>query len=450
MGGVLIDVVAQCTEGPRMPTCKGTTAIDHFLVTRALLHQHPVATQSSHRWPQDHCVLDMFVDIRFCQQRLLKFKPPAALPSACATPMPCELDAAWSGPLNVKTFEDALAHGQLDRAYSLWSIAWETLLLDRAQTKGCITDDSAVGRGLGPGYFEYIPHSTASKHDGMEEPLRSPWSVLLSKLRRLRSQLKRDPLSDDGPTLLHNVAFHVEDGWHLDLDTDPRADCDSSSGSCEEARSHKYIKGESCRDWATPLTCVTLDDGSVVTELTQMDLAVTQAWQKVAQPTGTTLEESRQHLEELAECIPNSEPVPLRPVTAKDLMKALKKAKPRRSPGERGWHACDGPPPGIGLGSTCAFDQQGRSDWVKVSNDCQSTKPLSLRPIGVLPTLARIWARARVEELLKRTIHVFPVEMFGELRGRSARQLIARVLLHLDAGLPAPLLQGAGCCNPVI
>eukprot|EP00971_Amphidinium_carterae_P038555 757937-Amphidinium_carterae.1 len=76
------------------------------------------------------------------------------------------------------------------------------------------------------------------------------------------------------------------------------------------ARAHKYIRGE----WAVPLTCITLDDNSVVTELTQMDLAVTEACQEVAKPKGVTLEASRSRLDELAEAVPECPTEELRPI----------------------------------------------------------------------------------------------------------------------------------------
>eukprot|EP00971_Amphidinium_carterae_P234818 4659523-Amphidinium_carterae.1 len=149
-----------------------------------------------------------------------------------------------------------------------------------------------------------------------------------------------------------------------------------------------------------------------------MDAAVTRAWQGVAQPKGISLEASRENLRGLANILPQAEPAPLRPIVAADLMKALAKAKLRRSPGERGWHVSDlRALPELawqqlaGLINAGETNHQMPIEWShlvltmipKGTGGEHSSKPLSLRPIGVLPTLARIWARARVEELLRRT-----------------------------------------------
>eukprot|EP00971_Amphidinium_carterae_P031846 627216-Amphidinium_carterae.1 len=40
--------------------------------------------------------------------------------------------------------------------------------------------------------------------------------------------------------------------------------------------------------------------------------------------------------------------------------------------------------------------------------------------------------------------------MLGGLRGRSARQLIARVMVHLDSGDSSPLYDGSRSTNPLI
>eukprot|EP00971_Amphidinium_carterae_P230394 4572648-Amphidinium_carterae.2 len=361
MAGILVDVIAQSLDGPRRPTCTGSNAIDHFLVTRAVLFQNAVATQSAHRWPQDHAVLDLFLDLAVEVSCLTQFKAPEALPKECMTQLPCELCESWTGPLNTQAFETALAAGQVDRAYELWSASWETLLMDRVATNGGNLDKKAIGRGAGPGYAKYIPRSNASRSDGMAEPLRSSWRIMLSRLKQVQAQLRSGkPLDMHGRRIIHDAAFHAEDGWHLDLDAEPELACETLVGIANQkvmaerrakraariqawqvtlsqfndpfsTRSHKYIRG----DWVQPLTCVTLDDGSVVTELDQMDVAVTQAWQEVAKPKGTTLQASQQHLRDLADCIPVCEPEPMRPITARDLMQALNKAKLRRSPGER-------------------------------------------------------------------------------------------------------------------
>eukprot|EP00971_Amphidinium_carterae_P129478 2564499-Amphidinium_carterae.1 len=101
-------------------------------------------------------------------------------------------------------------------------------------------------------------------------------------------------------------------------------------------------------------------------------------------------------------------------------MRALAKAKLRRSPGERGWHISDlRALPEIAWKQLALLINTGEAigrmpeEWShlvltmipKGQQKDHSMRPLSLRPIGVLPSLARLWARARVEELMRRTIH---------------------------------------------
>eukprot|EP00971_Amphidinium_carterae_P333269 6467922-Amphidinium_carterae.1 len=288
MAGVLTDVVAQSLDGPRLPTCTGSNAIDHMLVTRAVLYQNAVATQSTHRWPQDHTVLDLFLDVRQSCSCLTKLKVPAALPKECAVPLLCEAADDWHGPLNTSFFEKLLELGEMDKAYELWSASWETLLLDRASQQGADAEPDTIGRGSGPGYIQYVPRTGASKSDGKDEPICTPWRCLQNRLRRVRALLRKgDPLGADEKKVLHDTAFHLCDGWHLDLDAEPLLACDflldkvlqkimgerrrkraarlqawqttlSHFNDPFSARSHKYIRG----DWVQPLTCVTLDDGS--------------------------------------------------------------------------------------------------------------------------------------------------------------------------------------------
>eukprot|EP00971_Amphidinium_carterae_P092656 1835087-Amphidinium_carterae.1 len=139
----------------------------------------------------------------------------------------------------------------------------------------------------------------------------------------------------------------------------------------------------------------------------------------------------------------------MEPITGAELARAAKKAKLRRAPGIRGWHARD-----LRCLPLLAWQQladiinvgerQKRlpAEWKvviqtlipKQDAKANSLRPLSLRPIGVLPTVARIWARARLEVVLRHTLAAFPPTMFGGLPGKSAQQLLARVLLSAEQG----------------
>eukprot|EP00971_Amphidinium_carterae_P249921 4960774-Amphidinium_carterae.1 len=143
-------------------------------------------------------------------------------------PMACEAAEDWRGPLNESFFEHLLELGKMDEAYELWSASWEVLLLDRASAQGTSVEPDAVGRGSGPGYIHYVPRTGASKHDGKDEPVSTPWRCMQAKLRRVRNLLRTgNVLGAEERRLLHNVAFHLCDGWHLDLDAEPLHACDS-------------------------------------------------------------------------------------------------------------------------------------------------------------------------------------------------------------------------------
>eukprot|EP00971_Amphidinium_carterae_P138308 2740476-Amphidinium_carterae.1 len=161
---ILFDLVAQCSDAPRLPTCSGRRVIEHALATRALLHQQPTATQSLLRWPQDHAPIDVRVKFHTPVEVLRRFNPPQPLPACCGNLLDIERDTEpWLGPLDLDVFRYLLESQQIDHAYVMWSQAWEQHLVARAQMSGETVDPKATGRGTRTGFSQYVPRATAAK-----------------------------------------------------------------------------------------------------------------------------------------------------------------------------------------------------------------------------------------------------------------------------------------------
>eukprot|EP00971_Amphidinium_carterae_P350491 6491576-Amphidinium_carterae.1 len=485
---VLFDLVAQCSDEPRLPTCSGRRVIDHVLATRALLHRQPKATQSLLRWPQDHAPIDVRLKFRAPVEVLGRFTPPQALPACCGHLLDVERGSEpWRGPLDREVFQYLLGTQQVDQAYIMWSHAWEQHLVARALASGASVDPKAIGRGTSTGFSHYVPRATAAKDDGREVMAgTNEWQRLRTRLRLLRSSAIVEPLSQEQLREVHDAAMHLSFGWHLDPVSEPcvaidalikevnlriklaaarkrRARVDAWKISLHDfndpssVRSHRYLRNA----WARQVTAVADADGELVTDLPSMDRIVTEAWQKVAEPKAVSLAQSRDALAVAASKLPELSELDMPPITAADLARAAKKAKSRRAPGVRGWHASD-----LKMLPALAWQQladlinageRGGSlplEWNAVVQTlipkhdalAGSLKPLSLRPIGVLPTLARVWARARLEVVLKHTLEAFPSSMFGGLPGKSAQQLLARVLLLIERGCEGRPEQAASLC----
>eukprot|EP00971_Amphidinium_carterae_P312787 6216426-Amphidinium_carterae.1 len=55
-----------------------------------------------------------------------------------------------------------------------------------------------------------------------------------------------------------------------------------------------------------------------------------------------------------------------------------------------------------------------------------------LRPISVLPSVARVWARARMRTLMPNVERALLPSMHGARSGKSAKGLLARLLTRLE------------------
>eukprot|EP00971_Amphidinium_carterae_P179051 3551437-Amphidinium_carterae.2 len=151
------------------------------------------------------------------------------------------------------------------------------------------------------------------------------WQKLRSELRLICAQLEIEPINDAQIKALHDAAFHLQFGWQLDILASPghaaaalmkeatrrvaaesrrkrQARLSAWAVSLQEfndpssIRSHQYLRNK----WSRQVTAVSEPDGTLVTSLPEMDKLVAAEWQKVSEPSGVTLQQSRAALAEAA------------------------------------------------------------------------------------------------------------------------------------------------------
>ena len=194
-------------------------------------------------------------------------------------------------------------------------------------------------------------------------------------------------------------------------------------GKVGSKKSHAYIKGKHL----AALHHVQKPDGSVAVMPDEMHEAIRMAWQQIDSPT-TTLgpEQSDITFDKYKHCFVDTA-WPDEPISSRDLLQALARAKVDTSPGKRAWTVSDirSLPAMAKIELTQLYrlwDQVGPPlalNEVYVSlipKTSDSMDPLALRPIAVEPLLIRLWTTIKTRQWATSITQAIPCAQSGGYR----------------------------------
>eukprot|EP00971_Amphidinium_carterae_P067933 1344557-Amphidinium_carterae.1 len=447
--------------GERSPTCRGTRVIDHVLANAHALHVVKRASQSPHFWPADHKCMTVTLRLMEPNTRVTVLKIPKPLPPQCGFPQ--ETDKEGKGKGDWATREPPWCpEGNPDQQYQAWSARWEKALIARAEAVGIEVPEEATGRDRAGIRTQKVSFE-GSKEDGRNYgPEMTRLEFARSEVAAIKRKIGDSGLDDKARTRLFAALQPVREpiSTLACLEREPQEtlqevhQCLSERiqrdrHECQRERMAKWNKAlESYNDphskkayqyiraqWCAPLTAIQDEGGEVVTDVKSMDAII---------------RKTRERVKQMAKNIPQRDQLEWMPLEAEDLRRAARVMKKGKAPGLRRWHPED--LHGLPLEAwrelaalTNTWERGGQlpEEWrmavqTMVPKDTSgnatspSLDPLKLRPISVLPAIARTWARARLMSITPKLEESMLDSVYGARRGKSAKGLIAKLLGRLE------------------
>eukprot|EP00971_Amphidinium_carterae_P274847 5453790-Amphidinium_carterae.1 len=191
-----------------------------------------------------------------------------------------------------------------------------------------------------------------------------------------------------------------------------------------------------------------------------MDTHIVKAWQDVSQPEGLDIERARQRFQDMVTAVQHVDQWELPTLTGERVHAAFRGLKLRKAAGARGWNASDlrqlpleAAQEMAALMRTAEDHGNLPSEWrlclmslIPKGGDSNTgaQPPGKLRPISVLPQVARVWSQLRFQDIMEKILPSVLGCQHGGLPRRQARTIAARLLVRMDASARDRHLGGKG------